>query len=135
MTKAFCYLRVSGRGQIDGDGFTRQLDTIKRYAQVHGLRIMKVFREEGVGGATDLEGRPALLEMMEALAADGTKLVLIEKLDRLARDLMVQETTLAICGSGDSTCLASWSQTYSRTTPPVFSCARSLEPSRSMRRP
>ena len=24
MTKAFAYLRVSGKGQIDGDGFTRQ---------------------------------------------------------------------------------------------------------------
>jgi DNA invertase Pin-like site-specific DNA recombinase len=32
--------------------------------------------------------------MMEALAANGTKLVLIEKLDRLARDLMVQETII-----------------------------------------
>ena len=32
---------------------------------------------------------------MEALASNGTKVVLIEKLDRLARDLMVQETIIA----------------------------------------
>jgi DNA invertase Pin-like site-specific DNA recombinase len=31
---------------------------------------------------------------MEALHADGVKLVLVEKLDRLARDLMVQESIL-----------------------------------------
>jgi DNA invertase Pin-like site-specific DNA recombinase len=94
MTKAFAYLRVSGRGQIEGDGFTRQLTAIKAYASAHDIRIVKVFREEGVGGATDLENRPALMELLEALAADGVKTVLIEKLDRLARDLMVQETII-----------------------------------------
>jgi DNA invertase Pin-like site-specific DNA recombinase len=95
MTKAFGYLRVSGKGQVDGDGFTRQLAAIKAYAAQHDIRIVKVFREEGVCGATDLENRPALLAMLEALAADGVKLVAIEKLDRLARDLMVQETIIA----------------------------------------
>lgn len=94
MTKAFAYLRVSGKGQVEGDGFTRQLEAIKRYARAHDIRIVKVFREEGVCGATDLENRPALMAMLEALVANGTKLVLIEKLDRLARDLMVQETII-----------------------------------------
>jgi DNA invertase Pin-like site-specific DNA recombinase len=94
MQKAFAYLRVSSKGQIDGDGFTRQLEAIKRYALAQGIRIVKVFREEGVCGATDLENRPALMAVLEALAADGIKLVLIEKLDRLARDLMVQETII-----------------------------------------
>jgi DNA invertase Pin-like site-specific DNA recombinase len=94
MTKAFAYLRVSGRGQVDGDGFPRQLEAIKRYAKAQNIRIVHVFEERGIGGATELENRPALMAMMEALAADGTKLVLIEKLDRLARDLMVQETII-----------------------------------------
>ena len=34
------------------------------------------------------------MELMEALASNGTKLVLIEKLDRRSRDLMVQETII-----------------------------------------
>jgi hypothetical protein len=34
------------------------------------------------------------MAMLGALAANGTRLVLIEKLDRLARDLMVQETII-----------------------------------------
>jgi DNA invertase Pin-like site-specific DNA recombinase len=34
------------------------------------------------------------MAMLEALVANGTRLVLIEKLDRLARDLMVQETII-----------------------------------------
>ena len=93
--KAFGYLRVSGKGQIDGDGFPRQLEAIRTYAQAQGIRIVKVFREEGVSGSNDLENRPALIALLEALAADGVNLVLIEKLDRLARDLMVQETLIA----------------------------------------
>jgi DNA invertase Pin-like site-specific DNA recombinase len=95
MTKAFAYLRVSGKGQIQGDGFPRQLAAIKAYAQVHELKIANVFREEGVCGATESADRPAWSELMTALHADGVKTIIIEKLDRLARDLMVQETVIA----------------------------------------
>ena len=95
LTRAFAYLRVSGKGQIDGDGFPRQLEAVRTYAQAQAIRIVKVFREEGVCGANDLEDRPALMALLEALAADGVKLVLIESLNRLARDLMVQETIIA----------------------------------------
>lgn len=94
MVKAHAYLRVSGKGQVEGDGFTRQLKAIREYAAAHGIKIVNIFREEGVSGAKDLENRPALLELMTALHSNGVKLVLIEKLDRLARDLMVQETII-----------------------------------------
>src|ERR1039458_3990935 len=93
-TTAFAYLRVSGKGQIKGDGFPRQLAAIRKYTAEHDMRIVQVFEEKGVCGATELENRPALMAMLEALVANGTKLVLIEKLDRLARDLMVQETII-----------------------------------------
>jgi DNA invertase Pin-like site-specific DNA recombinase len=94
MKRAFAYLRVSGKGQVSGDGFTRQLQAIREYAKAHGLRIAKVYREEGVSGTKELENRPALSEMMEALHSNGVRTVLIEKLDRLARDLMIQETII-----------------------------------------
>jgi hypothetical protein len=51
--------------------------------------------DEGVSGTRDAVDRPAFIEMLAALHSNGTKLVLIEKLDRWARDLMVQETILA----------------------------------------
>jgi DNA invertase Pin-like site-specific DNA recombinase len=81
MTKAFAYLRVSGKSQVHGDGFPRQLEAIKRYAKSNDIRIIEVFHEKAVGGATELENRPALMALMEALESNGTKLVLIEKLD------------------------------------------------------
>ncbi len=94
MQKAFAYVRVSGKSQIDGDGFPRQLKTIREYAAGHDIKIVQAFREEGVSGTKELENRPALLELMTALHSNGVKLVMIEKLDRLARDLMVQETII-----------------------------------------
>jgi DNA invertase Pin-like site-specific DNA recombinase len=94
MTKAFAYLRVSGMGQIDGDGFTRQSEAIGRYAAFSGMVILETFREEGVSGTKDLENRPALQNLLLAIDNGEVRMVLIERLDRLARDLMVQETIL-----------------------------------------
>jgi len=90
MKKAFGYLRVSGKDQVHGDGFPRQREAITKYAKAHGIQIVQFFEEKGVSGKEF--DRPAWRDLMTALLADGVKIVLIEKLDRLARDLMVQET-------------------------------------------
>jgi DNA invertase Pin-like site-specific DNA recombinase len=95
MVKAFAYLRVSGKGQVEGDGFTRQVKAIREYAAAHGIKVVRVFREEGVSGAVENMDRPAWRELMAMLHANGVRTILIEKLDRLARDLMVQEAAIA----------------------------------------
>lgn len=92
--KAFGYLRVSGKAQIEGDGFERQERAIRAYAKAHRINIVNVFKELGVSGSKDIANRPAFVAMMEALHGDGVKLVLVESLGRLARDLMVQESIL-----------------------------------------
>jgi DNA invertase Pin-like site-specific DNA recombinase len=86
---AFAYLRVSGKGQLEGDGFTRQREAIDQYAKANEIEILKTFEEEGVSGKTDLENRPALTDLIASLEVTGTKLVLVERLDRLARFLTV----------------------------------------------
>jgi DNA invertase Pin-like site-specific DNA recombinase len=85
--KAFAYLRVSGQDQVSGDGFARQLIAIEQFAASQGLQLAKVYREEGVTGTA--ESRPTLAELMEDASPGDT--VIVEKLDRLARDLLVQE--------------------------------------------
>jgi DNA invertase Pin-like site-specific DNA recombinase len=95
MKKAYAYLRVSGKGQVKGDGFPRQLQAIKAYSAANGIKVVRVFKEEGVAGAKESMDRPAWAEMMTTLLANGVKTIIIEKLDRLARDLMVQEATIA----------------------------------------
>src|SRR5664279_5132464 len=91
---AFAYLRVSGKGQVDGDGFPRQLAAIEAYARANGLTLAKVFREQGISGMKELENRPALQALLAAVDSRNIPVVLVEKLDRLARDLMIQETIL-----------------------------------------
>lgn len=95
MTKAHAYLRVSGKGQVEGDGFTRQLKAIREYAAAHDMKIVQVFREEGVNGSMESMDRPAWSELITTLHSNGVRTILIERLDRLARDLMVQESTVA----------------------------------------
>jgi DNA invertase Pin-like site-specific DNA recombinase len=95
VTTAYSYVRVSGKGQLDGDGFTRQGEAIARYAAANNIKIVRTFQEEGVSGTTDWEHRPAFTEMMTALLSNGTRIVLVERLDRVARDLMVQESIIA----------------------------------------
>jgi DNA invertase Pin-like site-specific DNA recombinase len=90
--KAFAYLRVSGKDQVDGDGFPRQLAEIKAYAKAHGIRIVRVFEERGVCGETEWENRPAWSELVASL--NGVKMILVESLNRLARELFIQEYVL-----------------------------------------
>lgn len=93
MKTVYSYLRVSDSTQITGDGYPRQLKACTDYAAQHGMTIERVFREDISG--TELY-RPALAELMCTLEgnAHGAKIVLIEKLDRLARDLLVQEAII-----------------------------------------
>jgi DNA invertase Pin-like site-specific DNA recombinase len=95
MEKSFAYLRVSGKGQEAGDGYTRQLQSISRYAATNDIKIVRIFKERGVSGEKELKDRPAFMEMLAALHANGVKKILIERLDRLARSLSVQESIIA----------------------------------------
>jgi DNA invertase Pin-like site-specific DNA recombinase len=91
---AFGYLRVSSEGQIDGDGFTRQREAITKWAAVNGVVIVRWFEERGVSGSTEGNDRPAFQDMLVALLSNGTRTVLIERLDRIARDIVIQESIL-----------------------------------------
>jgi DNA invertase Pin-like site-specific DNA recombinase len=82
---------VSSRGQVDGDGFERQLVAVRSYAAAQGIAIARVFREEGVSGTLEGMDRTAWVEMITGILTNGVKTIIIEKLDRLARDLMIQE--------------------------------------------
>lgn len=94
MEKAYGYIRVSGKGQIDGDGFERQIKAINDYAKANGFDVVHLYREEGISGT--LQNRPALTDMMLDLEENGhdIRTIIIERIDRLARDLMVQENLL-----------------------------------------
>jgi DNA invertase Pin-like site-specific DNA recombinase len=92
---AYSYLRVSSKSQIDGDGFPRQREAIRNFAERRQFAVVCEFREEGVSGTNEMADREALPALMERLRNNPeVKTVLIERADRLARDLMVSEIIL-----------------------------------------
>ncbi len=93
MTKAYGYIRCSGLGQMSADGPVRQLEAITHFCRAHQIELVHVYEESHTGG--DLEGRTEFHKMREAMLANGVRMVICEKLDRIARSIMVQETILA----------------------------------------
>jgi site-specific DNA recombinase len=88
------YLRVSGKGQINGFGFDRQEETIKSWATHNGATISHLYREEA-SGTKDETHRPAFAEMVSDILSNGCRTIVVESLDRFARDLAVQMQLLA----------------------------------------
>lgn len=92
--RALAYLRVSSRGQVDGDGFARQETAVQEWSNRVGADLLGVFREEGISGTAELISRPALNRLIERILEGGIDTVVVEKADRLARDLIVSEMLL-----------------------------------------
>lgn len=93
MQQVFAYLRVSSPGQSSGDGFLRQEAACRDYAAAHDMKIAGIFQED-VSGTEAY--RPELAKLMVSLEQNGhgIKIILIERLDRLARDLMISESII-----------------------------------------
>jgi len=89
---AFAYLRVSSKGQIKGHGFERQNETVSRYASENGITVKETFRDAFSGTEAD---RPEFNRMLTMILCNGVRTILVESLDRLARDVMVQSLLLA----------------------------------------
>jgi DNA invertase Pin-like site-specific DNA recombinase len=92
---AVSYVRVSGLGQADGDGPERQRAAIGRYAKKARLKIVGAFEDLGVSGATELADRPGLAALLDRVESNGVGTVVVERADRLASNLMVQEVIVA----------------------------------------
>lgn len=87
------YVRVSSEAQVDGHGLAVQEEAIKEYAHDHEHTLLRIFREEGISGS--LGKRPALGEAFEYIKNQGgVEGVVFLRLDRLARDLIIQEQLL-----------------------------------------
>jgi len=93
--QAVSYVRVSGKGQADGDGPERQRQAIVRFAQASRLAVVEEYSDLGVSGTKELADRPGLARLIDRLESNGVRTVIVERADRLARDLMVQEVILS----------------------------------------
>lgn len=90
MKQFIAYCRTSTENQREEKTIELQEESLKKYAEDHGLELVEWFKDDGVSGG--LENRPALVRMMKHLETNlNTQGVLIYKLDRLARDVYIQE--------------------------------------------
>jgi len=86
------YCRVSTNNQKEEGTIEIQEKSLKQYANKNNYELIKIFKDEGISGSNELENRPGLAELF-SYAEDNKEIegVLIFKLDRLARDLYIQE--------------------------------------------
>jgi len=92
MKKLIGYCRVSTDNQREEGTIEIQRQALLEYAEAHGHELIQIFQDNGISGATDLANRPGLVEMFNCIESrQDIDAVVIYKLDRLARDLYIQE--------------------------------------------
>ena len=104
-TKAYAYLRVSGKGQLQCHGLDRQIEDIKKFCDKSGYEIADVFTEQ-VSGTKDETERAEFSAMVNAILRNGIRVIIVESLDRLAREYRIQEQLLIYLASKDITLIA-----------------------------
>jgi DNA invertase Pin-like site-specific DNA recombinase len=109
-TKAVSYPRVSGKGQLAGDGLPRQHERIAQYAQHNDFTIELEREERGVTGDSNVErrildGHPprgledmperkALSELVGYARRNDIHVLLVENASRLSRESLTQQFLL-----------------------------------------
>jgi DNA invertase Pin-like site-specific DNA recombinase len=86
------YLRTSSAANVgaDKDSDKRQRAAIEVYAQLAGFTIIDEYYDKAVSGADRIDERPGFREVLQRLASNGAKTIIVESPDRFARDLAVQ---------------------------------------------
>ncbi|GAA5417093.1 hypothetical protein Pryu01_02154 [Paraliobacillus ryukyuensis] len=90
------YIRVSTKGQArDGYSLKYQEDEIKAYCKEHGLKLIHIFRDEGISGAKLNEealeiDRVGLQEMLAHLSSVPIDCVVVLNTSRLWRSDIVK---------------------------------------------
>lgn len=103
MRNAVIYLRVSTKEQAsNGTGLDRQLEVCSDFLQrEQGVLPIGIesYADEGVSGSVACGQRPAFAEMFAALIEDPAdcRHIVIERADRLARDLIESELIIRAC--------------------------------------
>ena len=82
------YIRVSTQEQkLHGISLEAQVEKLTEYAQNHGLKIVKFYKDEGVSGRKLIKNRPALQEMIQDAEKGKFRRIIFIKLDRFFRSV------------------------------------------------
>jgi DNA invertase Pin-like site-specific DNA recombinase len=94
LVEVVAYLRTSSSTNAgpDKDSDKRQRAAIAAFAKARGYVIVDEFYDAAVSGADPIAERPGFKAMLDRIAANGVRCILVESPDRFARDLTVQLT-------------------------------------------
>lgn len=99
---AYGYIRVSSQGQSDGDGPERQKEAIINFCRKCCFGNPEFFFDT-ITGEADLKYRPQFMAMLDAIercrkiVTCNPICIVVERADRLARNLLVSEMMRAEC--------------------------------------
>ena len=95
--RVFIYTRVSSSQQLDGSGLDRQKETCTNFVNLRGWIVARVFTEQE-SGSVDTMNRPQLKEAISLCTpATGVSAIIVERADRIARDLLISEMFFREC--------------------------------------
>jgi DNA invertase Pin-like site-specific DNA recombinase len=92
LIEAVAYMRTSSLTNVgaDKDSEKRQRAAIESYGKAAGYVIVEWFYDVAVKGSDPVTARPGFAAMLDRIAGNGVRTVLVESPDRFARDLAVQ---------------------------------------------
>jgi len=105
-TKVIGYTRVSTAEQVDGFGLDVQEAAIRAYCKAENLRLVAMVSDEGQSGSNGLDDRLGLAEGLARIERGEAAALVVFRLDRLARDLLLQETVHARLEAGGAAVLS-----------------------------
>jgi len=86
MLKAVGYIRVSTEEQSrEGISLEMQSNKIRKYAELNDLDLIDIVKDAGIS-AKSIKGRPGIQAVLEKVKARKVEVVIVYKLDRLARN-------------------------------------------------
>jgi DNA invertase Pin-like site-specific DNA recombinase len=93
--RLIAYARTSTQNGAGQDSLDAQAEACAAWAAQHGHEIVSVCRDEAVSGTLPVEQRPGLLDALMGLEDESAEGIVVHRLDRLARELHIQEAALA----------------------------------------
>ena len=108
MEKAAAYLRTSSASNVgsDKDSAVRQRQAIAEYAKRNRVEVAQEFYDAAVSGADRIDQRVGFTSMLAWATENQVKTILVENASRFARDLIVQETGVAMLKGAGFTLIA-----------------------------
>jgi DNA invertase Pin-like site-specific DNA recombinase len=89
------YARTSTRNGAGFDSLSAQEAVCRSWAVAHGHEITLVERDHGLSGRLGIDGRPGLAAALVAIQSGTADGLVVHRIDRLARELHIQEAALA----------------------------------------